>query len=43
MKKCVSSGVTIGCVVPLHKELSYGTLRGILNQACINIDEFLKQ
>ncbi len=42
MRKYVSSGVTIGCVVPLHKELAHGTLRGILNQACITIDEFLK-
>jgi len=31
----------IGCVVPLHKELAAGTLRGILRQAGITIDEFL--
>jgi len=31
----------IGCVVPLHKELAIGTLRGILRQAKISVLEFL--
>ncbi len=32
----------IGCVVPLHDELETGTLLGILKQAKISRDEFLK-
>jgi predicted RNA binding protein YcfA (HicA-like mRNA interferase family) len=32
----------IGCVVPLHKELATGTLRGILRQAQISPDEFME-
>ena len=32
----------VGCVVPLHDELETGTLLGILRQAKIDIDEFLK-
>ena len=32
----------IGCVVPLHKELAVGTLRGILKQARLSVDEFIK-
>jgi len=31
----------IGCVVPLHKELAVGTIRGILRQAKISPDEFI--
>jgi predicted RNA binding protein YcfA (HicA-like mRNA interferase family) len=31
----------IGCVVPLHKELAIGTLRGILRQAKITVEEFI--
>ncbi|MBI1747360.1 MAG: type II toxin-antitoxin system HicA family toxin [Acidobacteria bacterium] len=31
----------IGCVVPLHRELATGTLRGILNQAKVSLQEFL--
>ena len=31
-----------GCVVPNHKELKTGTLIGILKQAGITIDEFIK-
>mgnify|MGYP002642511434 CR=1 FL=1 len=34
-------GNTRGCVVPLHKELAEGTLRGILKQAGVDVDEFL--
>jgi predicted RNA binding protein YcfA (HicA-like mRNA interferase family) len=41
MKKLAPTGLTIGCVIPLHKELAYGTLRGILNQAGLNLDEFI--
>ena len=32
----------VGCVVPLHKELAIGTLRGILRQAQVSIEEFIK-
>lgn len=31
-----------GCVVPLHRELATGTLRGILRQAGVSSDEFRK-
>lgn len=30
----------IGCVVPLHRELAAGTLRGILKQAGITPQDF---
>ena len=30
----------VGCVIPLHKELKIGTLKGILEQACISEQEF---
>ena len=30
----------IGCVVPLHRELATGTLRGILKQARVTLEEF---
>ncbi len=40
MKKHTDSGV-VGCVVPLHKELAKGTLRGILKQARIEPEEFI--
>ncbi|HLB47776.1 MAG TPA: type II toxin-antitoxin system HicA family toxin [Anaerolineales bacterium] len=29
-----------GCVVPLHDELALGTLRGILRQAGVTVEEF---
>jgi predicted RNA binding protein YcfA (HicA-like mRNA interferase family) len=32
-----------GCVVPLHKELATGTLRGILKQAGVSTGEFTAQ
>lgn len=32
----------IGCVIPLHNELEIGTLRGILKQAKVSKEEFLK-
>ena len=31
----------VGCVVPLHRELAVGTLRGILKQAGVTPDEFM--
>jgi predicted RNA binding protein YcfA (HicA-like mRNA interferase family) len=31
-----------GCVVPMHKELAIGTLRGILKQAGITAEEFIE-
>ncbi|MDR1482292.1 MAG: type II toxin-antitoxin system HicA family toxin [Synergistaceae bacterium] len=30
------------CVVPLHSELAQGTLKSVLRQAGIRLDEFLK-
>ena len=33
----------VGCVVPLHDKIERGTLIGILKQAKINRDEFLKE
>ncbi len=41
MKKTTQDGV-IGCVVPLHRELAIGTLRGILRQAHVSPEEFMK-
>ena len=32
----------VGCVVPLHKELAIGTLRGILRQAQVSTEEFIR-
>ncbi|MHA1410942.1 MAG: type II toxin-antitoxin system HicA family toxin [Candidatus Odinarchaeia archaeon] len=32
----------VGTVVPLHKELKIGTLRGILKLAKIDVEEFAK-
>lgn len=32
----------VGCVVPLHKELKTGTLKGILEQAKISEEEFAR-
>ncbi|MBH8576434.1 type II toxin-antitoxin system HicA family toxin [Nostocaceae cyanobacterium CENA369] len=33
----------IGCVVPLHnKTLAVGTLKSILNQASVSVEEFLE-
>lgn len=37
-----TAGGEIGCVVPLHKELAVGTLRGILKQANISVEEFIE-
>jgi predicted RNA binding protein YcfA (HicA-like mRNA interferase family) len=41
LKKWTPEG-EIGCVVPMHKELAVGTLRGILKQARLSVDEFVK-
>lgn len=32
----------VGCVVPLHRELAIGTLRGILRLAKVSTDEFIE-
>ena len=42
LKKESSEGV-IGTVVPLHKELAIGTLKGILKQANVNDEEFFEK
>jgi len=39
--KRTTSGQPTGCVVPLHKELALGTLRGILRQAGVTAEEFI--
>jgi predicted RNA binding protein YcfA (HicA-like mRNA interferase family) len=31
-----------GCVVPNHKEVKTGTLHGLLRQAEVNADEFMR-
>jgi predicted RNA binding protein YcfA (HicA-like mRNA interferase family) len=41
LKKQTPEG-EVGCVVPLHRELAIGTLRGILKQARVTLDEFAK-
>lgn len=30
-----------GCVVPMHREISRGTLRGILEQAGVSVEQFI--
>ena len=42
LKKPTAEGEA-GCVVPLHRELAPGTLRGILRQAGVTADEFMAQ
>ena len=42
LKKQTPEGV-VGCVVPLHRELAIGTLRGILKQARVTSDEFMER
>lgn len=29
-----------GCVVPMHREINRGTLKGILEQAGVSVEEF---
>ena len=41
LKKQTPEGA-LGCVVPLHRELAIGTLRGILKQAGVTSDEFME-
>nr|MBA4186092.1 type II toxin-antitoxin system HicA family toxin [Acidobacteriota bacterium] len=41
LKKQTPNG-EIGCVVPLHRELALGTLKSILKQAGIDLNEFIK-
>ncbi len=41
MKKTTEAG-DIGCVVPVHKELKVGTLKGVLKQAQVTTEEFIK-
>ena len=40
LKKQTAEG-EVGCVVPLHRELAIGTLRGILRQARVEPEEFM--
>jgi len=42
LKRQTSKGA-VGCVVPLHRELAVGTLRGILRQARVTPDEFMEK
>ena len=42
LKKKTADG-SVGTVVPDHKELAEGTMRGILKQAQVGIDEFLEK
>lgn len=41
LKKQTAEG-TVGCAVPLHRELAIGTLRGILKLARMHPDEFME-
>lgn len=41
LKKVTEQG-TVGCVVPMHKELKIGTLSGILKQAQVTAEEFVE-
>jgi predicted RNA binding protein YcfA (HicA-like mRNA interferase family) len=41
LKKQTPDG-TVGCVVPLHRELAIGTLRGILKQAKVTVEAFIE-
>jgi predicted RNA binding protein YcfA (HicA-like mRNA interferase family) len=41
LKKRVFEG-SVGCIVPAHKVVAAGTLRGILRQAKVEPDDFLK-
>lgn len=41
LKKQTDTG-EIGCVVPLHPELAIGTLYGVLRQARVTPEEFLR-
>lgn len=41
LKKQTTNG-EIGCVVPLHRELALGTLKSILKQADVDLNEFIE-
>jgi len=41
LKKLTPEG-EVGCVVPSHRELAIGTLRGILRQARVTPEEFME-
>lgn len=41
LKKQTPEGA-VGCVIPLHRELAVGTLRGILRQVKVNPEDFMK-
>ncbi|MBI2629765.1 type II toxin-antitoxin system HicA family toxin [Candidatus Pacearchaeota archaeon] len=41
IKKGIEEG-KIGTVIPMHKELKIGTLKAILEQARISVEEFCK-
>ena len=32
----------VGCAVPMHRELKIGTIKGILRQAGLTVDEFTR-
>jgi len=40
LKRQTATGES-GCVVPLHRELAIGTLRGILKQAGVTLEMFM--
>ncbi len=40
LKKRTPTG-DVGCSVPLHRQLAIGTLRGILRQVGVSVDEFM--
>lgn len=33
---------SVGCVVPMHRELKVGTLHGILKQAGVDAEQFIR-
>ncbi len=37
-----TNGETVGTVIPMHKSVKQGTLKGILELAKINVDDFEK-
>ena len=41
LKRAIA-GSSNTCVVPMHDEVKVGTLRGILRQAGVSVDEFLR-
>lgn len=40
--KRITTGGSNTCVVPMHGEVKVGTLRSILHQADVTVDEFLR-